>query len=365
MEINSLYIHIPFCQHLCGYCDFTKMFYLRPYVSKYIKEVVKQINNLENKKFNTIYIGGGTPSSLSPSLLELLLSSLSKHKHRNTEFTIEVNPETMSQKKLMLMKKYGINRVSIGVQTFNDELLKIINRFHNKRQVVYWINKFNSYGINNINIDVLYGLPNQTLDIFKKDIDIATSLNVTHISSYSLTVSKGTAFFKNGIKEVSDEESRMYYDTLYKELKKKKFNRYEVSNFAKDKKYSKHNLNYWNANEYIGIGLGAHGYENGVRYQNTSNIKEYLKGNYYISKETLSQIEQIEEFVMLNLRKEAGINKNEFKKRFKEDIHEVFTTSIIENINNNLLKETKTHIKTSYQGMLLLDSVLLKMFLEL
>lgn len=364
-KINSLYIHIPFCQHLCGYCDFTKMFYLRPFVSKYIKELVKQIDNLGKVKFKTIYIGGGTPSSLSPYLLELLLSALSKHKLSSTEFTIEINPETMNKKKLMLMKEYGINRVSIGVQTFNDELLKIINRYHNKRQVIYWINKFNEVGINDINVDLIYGLPSQTFEIFKKDIEIVVSLNITHISSYSLTVSKGTLFFNNGVKEVSDEESRAYYDLLYKELKKKKFKRYEVSNFAKDKEYSRHNLNYWNANEYIGIGLGAHGYENGVRYQNTSNIKEYLKGNYYVYKEELSLTEQIEEFVMLNLRKEEGFSKSEFKKRFKKDIREVFKNSLDNTIANKLLKETKARIKATYLGMMLLDSVLVKMFMEL
>ncbi|MCH5171690.1 MAG: radical SAM family heme chaperone HemW [Erysipelotrichales bacterium] len=364
-KVNSLYIHIPFCQHLCDYCDFTKMFYLRPYVRKYIKELTKQIDNLGKAKFKTIYIGGGTPTSLSPDLLESLLSSLSAHKTNKTEFTIEVNLETMTHKKLMLMKKYGINRLSIGVQTFNDYLLKSINRYHNKRQIIYWINKFNKYEITNINIDLIYGLPNQTLEMFKKDIDIATSLNISHISSYSLTVSKGTVFFKKGVKEVSDEESRVYYDLLYKELKKKKFYRYEVSNFAKDKMYSRHNINYWNANEYVALGLGAHGYENGIRYQNTSNINEYLKGNYFISKEELSFVEQIEEFVMLNLRKEVGINKKKFKNRFNKDIYEVFTTSLKENVNNKLLKETKTHIKTAYLGMMLLDSVLIKMFLEL
>ncbi len=364
-KINSLYIHIPFCEHLCEYCDFTKMFYLRSYVSKYINVLCIQIDDLKDAKFNTVYIGGGTPSSLSPFLLEKLLKSLSSHLKNKSEFTIEVNPESLSKNKIAIMQKYGINRISMGVQSFNNDILKEINRHHSARMVRYWINYLNSVNLTNINIDLIYGLPNQTLTMFKKDIDIATSLKIKHISSYSLTVSKGTAFYNNGIKEVDEDKSREYYDLLYKELKKKGFYRYEVSNFALRGYESKHNINYWKDNNYIGLGLGAHGYEGDVRYQNTSNIKEYLNKNYIKDKETLSRNSMMEEFIMLNLRMSKGINKREFKKRFGVEIGEILKEKINELVNNKLLISNKYYLKTTYEGMMMLDHILLDLFLAL
>ena len=337
-KINSLYIHIPFCEHLCEYCDFTKMFYLRSYVRKYISVLCLQIDDLKDVKFKTIYIGGGTPSSLSPFLLEKLLKSLSSHLKNKTEFTIEVNPESLSKKKIDIMQKYGINRISMGVQSFN---------------------------LTNINIDLIYGLPNQTLAMFKKDIDIATSLKIKHISSYSLTVSKGTVFYNKGIKEVDEDKSREYYDLLYKELNKKGFHRYEVSNFARRGYESKHNINYWRDNNYIGLGLGAHGYEGNVRYQNTSNIKGYLKKKYIKNKETLSRNSMMEEFIMLNLRMSKGINKREFKKRFGVEIEEILKEKVNDLVNNKLLISNKYYLKTTYEGMMMLDHILLDLFLAL
>ena len=325
-KVSSLYIHIPFCTHLCDYCDFTKMFYLRKYVNPYLNLLIEQINDLGNKKFKTVYIGGGTPSTLSSKKLEKLLIAIYPHLAKKYEFTMEVNVESLSLDKLALMKQYGINRVSIGVQSFNNEILKFINRHHNKRQVKYWINKFHQIGIDNINIDLIYGLPNQTLEQFELDINEALNLNISHISSYSLTINKNTVFYNKGIKEVSDDLSREFYDLLYQKLLKAGFERYEVSNFAKNKKYSKHNLTYWNDDEYIGIGLGAHGYVDNVRYENTSNMNQYLKRKYVYQKDKLIKTEQIEDYLMLNLRKKWGFNKNDFVKRFTQSFDDIFKT---------------------------------------
>ena len=362
-RVNSLYIHIPFCTHLCEYCDFTKMFYLRPFVNKYIKFLVKEIDNLKNQKFKTIYIGGGTPSSLSAYNLELLLASLNKHLKKNTEFTIEVNVENLNLKKLHLFKEYGINRISIGVQTFNDQLLKSINRHHSARQVKYWIKQIKKMGFNNINIDLIYGLPNQTMELFKNDLKEAISLDINHISSYSLTISKGTMFYNRGVKEVDEDTSRMYYDALYSYLTKHGFKRYEVSNFAKNKAYSKHNLTYWNDENYIGLGLGAHGYVNNIRYQNTTNINDYLKGNTIQYKEELSNNNILEEFLMLNLRKYNGFLISNFNKHFGDIKSHKLYKIIKELEQEKMLKITNYRIYPTYEGMMLLDTILLRLFM--
>ena len=362
-RVNSLYIHIPFCTHLCEYCDFTKMFYLRPFVNKYIKFLVKEIDNLKNQKFKTIYIGGGTPSSLSVTNLTILLASLQKHLRNNYEFTIEVNVENLTKKKLEIFKQYGINRISIGVQTFNDQLLKSINRHHTARQIKYWIKQIKKMGFNNINIDLIYGLPNQTLELFKNDLKEAISLDINHISSYSLTVSKGTMFYNKGVKEVDEDTSRMYYDALYSYLTKHGFKRYEVSNFAKNKAYSKHNLTYWNDENYIGLGLGAHGYVNNVRYQNTANINDYLKGNTIQYKEELSNNNILEEFLMLNLRKYNGFLISDFNKNFGDiKSHKIYKT-IKELEQEKMLKVTNYRIYPTYEGMMLLDTIVLRLFM--
>lgn len=341
------------------------MFYLRTYVKDYVSVLVKQIEQLGRRKFKTIYIGGGTPTSLNNALLEKLLRALSLHLKKDNEFSVEVNVETLNNQKLELLKKYGVNRVSIGVQTFDNELLKSLNRYHNKRQVIYWINKFRKIGINNINIDLIYGLPHQTLECFQKDLEILSHLPISHVSSYSLTVSKGTVFYNRGIKEIDDDKSRAFYDLLYHTLKQNGFKRYEVSNFAKGNCYSRHNLCYWKGKEYVGLGLGAHGYENEERYQNTLNIHEYLKGHYIASKELLTKRELLEEYVMLNLRLEKGINKKSFFKLFKKPLDYYFPKTLKKYLNNKLLKDNKTSIKASYEGVMLLDKILIDMFLEL
>lgn len=364
-KASSLYIHIPFCKHLCGYCDFPKMFYLLEYVKPYVNCLIKQISDLKERKFNTIYVGGGTPSSLSSALLLALLKSLKPHLKRNAEFTIEVNVETLTKEKIKIMKMCGVNRVSIGIQSFNDEILSDLNRKHNTRQIKYWIHEFQKEGITNINGDLIYGLPHQSKKDLKHDLSEILKLNLTHISTYALTISKHTEFYNRHLQTISEDKSREYYDLIYKTLTRNGFERYEVSNFVNDKHYSKHNLNYWHANEYVAFGLGAHGYENNVRYQYTMNIKDYIESQKKVSEETLTTQDQIEEFLMLNLRLRSGFKIQEFNKRFGNIEDFEFYPLLLEYKKENLIVITKNSVRTTYEGMMILDYLLVHLFLKI
>lgn len=364
-KINSLYIHIPFCRHLCDYCDFTKMFYLSKYVSKYVNHLCEEIDALKDKKYQTIYVGGGTPSSLTPRLLKKLLSSLSKHLYKKYEFTLEVNPETLNKEKIRIMKEYGVNRISMGVQSFNEKILQQLNRKHSANQVKYWISQFKRFGIDNINVDLIYGLPNQTWLDLKNDLEQFMALRIDHISTYSLTVSKGTVFYNKHIKEIDSDLSRQFYDYIFTKLTQNGFERYEVSNFARNKKYSQHNINYWKALEYKGLGLGACGFEDGIRYQNTANIKEYLKGHHILFKELLTKKELLEDYLMLNLRLNKGFRIDDFTKKFGSIEKYDFYFLINEFVERKLLIKTKNRIYCSYDGLMILDYILVNLFIQI
>ncbi len=364
-KASSLYIHIPFCKHLCGYCDFPKMFYLSKYVELYVNCLIKQINDLKERKFNTIYVGGGTPSSLSATLFFNLLKSLKSHLKRDAEFTVEANVETLTKEKIKIMKMCGVNRVSIGIQSFNDAILSDLNRKHKARQIKYWIHELQKEGLTNINGDLIYGLPHQSKEDLKNDLREILKLNLTHISTYALTVSKHTEFYNRHVQTISEDKSREFYDLIFETLTENGFERYEVSNFAYDKHYSKHNLNYWHANEYVAFGLGAHGYEDNIRYQYTMNIKDYIESQKKVSEEELTIQDKIEEYLMLNLRLKKGFKIQEFKKRFGNIKDFEFYPLLLEYQKENLIKITKNSVHTTYEGMMILDYLLVHLFLKI
>jgi len=333
---KSVYIHIPFCDSICSYCDFCKFLKNDKWIDNYLEELKNEINqNYKGEIINTLYIGGGTPSCLNIGELNKLFEIINIfNKSNNIEFTFECNIENINEEKLKFLYDSGVNRLSIGLQTFNDKFLNFLNRHHNKEMIKQKIDIAKKIGFKNINIDLIYAIKDQTLDDLKEDLNNFLSLDITHISTYSLIIEPHTKLYINNIENIDEDLDYEMYNTIINILEKHGYKHYEVSNFAKDGYFSKHNLTYWNNNEYYGFGLGASGYINNIRYDNTRSINEYLKGNYILNKQELSREEQIENEFILGLRKIEGINKEEFFNKYNIDIKSI-------DVVNKLLKENK------------------------
>ena len=268
--MRGLYIHIPFCKSICNYCDFTKLVSSNENQEKYINRLLDEIDYYDNelKNIDTVYIGGGTPNSLPLNLLEKLLIKIKPILEKSIESSIELNPEFINKDLVNLLTKYKINRVSIGVESFNDTILESINRKHKKADVINSIKLLKENNINNINIDLIYGLPNQRLEDIKNDLNIFYALNIPHISYYSLILEDKTVFsylIKNKKLELPDDDLVAdMYDYISNDLEKNSYKHYEISNYSKAGFESKHNLLYWNQDEYVGVGLGASGFINNL-----------------------------------------------------------------------------------------------------
>lgn len=364
---TALYIHIPFCQHICDYCDFPKLQYFRNFAINYIKSLKQELDSYGiNRKLETIYIGGGTPTELEDDLFEELLKMVQPYTEGIIEYTIEANPESLSLDKLKLMKRYGVNRLSIGVESTDDKILKAINRHHTFEDVQIAVSNARKVGFDNLNVDLIIGLPNVLKNHFKKDLENIVALDVEHISCYSLTVHPHTAFFNKGIEEPKDEYSRELYDLAESFLKEKGYIHYEVSNWSKPNRYSRHNMVYWKDEQYYGLGLGASGYINDIRYANTRNIEQYNQGRYIDERETVSLEDDKTYFIMLNLRTIRGIYFNEYQDRFHEDFYEKYKDIINGFIFDKLLilNEKEQRIYPSYDGMMVLDQIILALLGE-
>lgn len=355
---KSLYVHIPFCSKICSYCDFTKLIYNKEWSKQYLDALFYELETYNIEKVSTLYIGGGTPSSLDAIELSRLLEYLHVYLDKNTEFTIEVNAESVTEEKVRLMADFGINRVSIGVESTISKYLKLMGRNHTFDQVKECITLFRKYGITNINVDLIYALPGQSLDELKIDVDNLLSLDVPHISTYSLILEEGTKFYNDGVKEASQDIQANFYEYILNKLREAGYARYEVSNFAKKGYYSRHNLTYWKNEEYYGVGLGASGYLNKVRYTNTKNLKRYLNKEFIDVKEEISLEEEKKYFVITNLRLEEGFSLSRYKNLFSEDFLNTHFKSIKKLTDLGLLKIENDSLKTTDKGLLLLDSIL-------
>ena len=359
-KVTSLYVHIPFCEHICPYCDFTKVIYNKNWAKKYIDALFIDLNQYDYDKFKTIYIGGGTPTSLSNDLFEILLSKLSTLLDTNYEFSVETNIDTINIEKLELMKKYGVNRLSIGVQSTLDKNLKLMERKYDFNFIKKQLNIVKQY-FDNINLDFIYALPNQNLNDLEIDLDNILSLDVDHLSFYSLTISKSTKFYLKGYKEASDEIQREFYDQILYRLRNAGYKRYEVSNFAKNNKECLHNKVYWRNKHYLAIGVGASGYIDNIRYKNIPNITKYLKNNFEKEIEKLSPQDEKDYYFITNLRLEDGFSIKEFNELYHEDILKNYKPQLDYLINNNLIILNKDNIRASDEGIMLLDKILLKL----
>ena len=351
-KVKSLYIHIPFCNKICDYCDFTKLQYFRNFAISYLEALKDELKSYPIKDLKTIYVGGGTPTALEDDLFEELLKIIDKYTDGVQEYTFEANPESLSLSKIKMLKAHSVNRVSLGVQTTNDKILKTVNRDHSFSEVQEAIKNLREAGIDNINVDLILGLPHTSEKILKKDLKNILSLGVKHVSCYGLTVNPHTVLFTKGFKEPEGDILRKYYDIVEETLTKNGFVHYEVSNWAKPGYQSEHNLTYWRNEQYYGCGLGASGYIKDIRYKNTINLSQYLTRVFVSEKEEVSERDKLTYQIMLNLRTIEGLNMS-FVKNKRNAIGEL--------IEEKLLIVKDDILIPTYEGMMVLDQIILKL----
>ena len=368
----SAYIHIPFCEHICFYCDFNKVFIEGQPVDDYIESLIKEIK-LTKAKFpsdntETIYIGGGTPTSLSASQLDVLLKGVREELpfKDGDEFTVEANPGDLTLEKLKVLQNYGVNRVSMGVQSFNDRLLKKIGRKHSAKDVYDTMKIFEEANFDNISIDLIFALPNQTIEDFEDTLNQALSLDLPHYSMYSLILENKTMFYnwaRQGRLHLPgiDVEGDMFELAIDKMTKAGR-HQYEVSNFAKPGKESQHNLIYWNNEHYYGLGAGASGYLGNIRYKNHGPIQHYLKPLEndelpIITIEELSIENQMEEEMFLGLRKTEGVSIKKFEQKFNRTLDTVYGKTIQQLIEEKLIKKENDYVSLTSKGLILGNEV--------
>ncbi|CNB18572.1 coproporphyrinogen III oxidase [Streptococcus agalactiae] len=371
---TSAYVHIPFCTQICYYCDFSKVFIKNQPVDAYLQALIREFRSYDITELRTLYIGGGTPTSISAVQLDYLLTELSRDLNLNTleEFTIEANPGGLTVDKIEVLQKSAVNRVSLGVQTFNDKHLKRIGRSHNEAQIYSTIDALKTAGFQNISIDLIYALPGQTMDDVRSNVAKALSLNIPHLSLYSLILEHHTVFMNKMRRgklhlPTEDLEAEMF-EYIISEMERNGFEHYEISNFTKPGFESRHNLMYWDNVEYYGVGAGASGYLDGIRYRNRGPIQHYLKGvsegNARLSEEVLSKNEMMEEELFLGLRKKEGVSIGKFEQKFGTSFEKRYGQIVQELQSDGLLKENNGFIQMTKKGLFLGDTVAEKFIVE-
>ena len=354
--VKSAYIHIPFCNNICSYCDFCKLLYNKDFVKKYLDALEKEIKmHYKGEILDTIYIGGGTPSSLSITELDKLFSIIEVFKlSKEYEFTFEVNIEDITEEKLEILKENKVNRLSIGIESFNDKYLKYLGRNYTSDIISERVELAKKY-FDNINVDLMYALKNESLNDLEEDIDKILKLDIKHISCYSLIIEKNTKLYIENTKYISDDLDSDMYDLIDKKLENK-YHRYEVSNYSITSYESRHNLTYWKNNEYYGFGLGAAGYIDNIRYTNTRNLSKYISDNYEKQNELLTKEDKIKYEFILGLRLTSGLNKDNFNKKYGININEIEV--IKELINKGLLIDDKINIYVPKKYFYVLNDIL-------
>ncbi|SFC62442.1 radical SAM family heme chaperone HemW [Clostridium uliginosum] len=362
MKEISLYIHVPFCKQKCLYCDFPSYSGKDKLMSSYVVALNKEIlQKAKTYLIRSIFIGGGTPSYLKNEDLKSLLQTLNKlDLKKDLEFTMECNPGTLDESKLKIMKEYGVNRISIGLQSIKNSILKNIGRIHSYEEFKNNYFLARKLGFNNINIDLMFGLPNQSIDDWNTSLEEVAMLNPEHISAYSLIVEEGTGFYnlyeQDKLNLPSENDERTMYLTTKQILAKHDYVQYEISNFAKIDKECYHNKVYWRCKEYLGLGASASSFVDGKRTKNLDDIEAYIL-NINSRKDVGNEIhlnninDNMEEFMFMGLRMMCGINENEFKKRFNMDIDEIYGEAINKNIKQGLLRRNEGRIRLTSHGV--------------
>jgi putative oxygen-independent coproporphyrinogen III oxidase len=357
---RSLYVHIPFCAHVCAYCDFPKVLFNAKWAFSYVQRLRDEFEAQKIGLVDTIYLGGGTPTALPDDLFAEVLEMVSPHLAPNGEFTIESNPENLTEKKLCIMRKYGVNRLSLGIESSQEKYLRLMGRAHTFPEAARAVDLAKKSGFTNINCDLIYALPGETAGDLEEDIDALLRLSVPHLSTYCLSVNKGTSFYNQGLLEMDNDAAADQYELILQHLRAASYDRYEVSNFALPGFESRHNLTYWRDEEYYAVGMGASGYVDGVRYDNTRNLSSYLEGHPRGKDELVTPAADLTYFFLTNLRLEKGFDPAVFEARFGFDFREKYAAACAKLEANGLLR-TDGWIRCTDKGLLVLDEVLLEL----
>lgn len=371
----SLYVHIPFCKQKCFYCDFPSYATLDSLMEEYVESLCKEIEDkAKGYLIKSIFIGGGTPSYLEVHQIKKILNCISKlNLNKDIEFSMECNPGTLEKEKLVAMFEGGVNRISMGLQAVQDGLLKDIGRIHTFKQFKENFNLAREVGFNNINIDLMFGLPNQKVGQWKETLENIAKMEPEHISAYSLIIEEGTCFYKmwndDKLKLPSEDKEREMYEITKVILNKYGYNQYEISNYSKYEYECEHNKVYWRCLPYLGVGSSSSSFIDGYRFKNINNVKKYIENinsNYSVEeeREANSKEDDIEEFMFMGLRLLEGIDKNEFKSRFGMNITSIYKGIIDKNILNGLMKETGSNIYLTEKGIELSNKVMSEFILD-
>ena len=347
MNDIALYVHIPFCKEKCRYCDFLS-FKDTSKSLDYKNALLREIDAFDtNKNVKSIFIGGGTPSFVEPKFIAEIMEHLSKFKiNSDAEITIESNPGTLTAKKLEIYKKSGINRISIGLQAWQNRILKTLGRIHSREEFLESYSLARKFGFDNINIDIMFSLPGQSFDDWKTTLENVTRLEPEHISAYSLIVEKNTPFYNMELELPDEKIDREMYHYAIEYLSQNGYKQYEISNFAKLGKNSVHNTAYWIRSDYKGFGLGAASLLNDVRYKNTDSMTDYINGKTICEKENLTPNDIIEEFMFLGFRMNRGVSISEFSEKFKRDIFEVYGDVLKKYSDYIVIENGRIHLNT-------------------
>lgn len=371
----GLYVHIPFCKQKCSYCDFHFSTTFTAYRSKMIAALIKEINTrvdfVNQQAIETIYFGGGTPSLLTPEELKAITDAI-YHNYQvvpEVEFTLEANPDDISNQQLTAWKAIGVNRLSIGLQSFMQEDLDWMNRAHTSEEATQSVMLAKEQGFS-LTVDLIYGLPNRTLEDWKNNIEQLITLAPEHISAYCLTIEERTALYqlvqKGDLPQVDEDDQSNQFELLVETLKKADYHQYEISNFAKENAYSKHNSNYWKGVDYLGIGPSAHSFDGKSRLWNVANNQKYMKGvladSLYYEEELLTAKDQFNEMLLTGLRTKWGVNLNELA--LKNHPTEVFNQQLNQFIADGLIIKTETTILLTEKGKLQADYIAAMLFMD-
>lgn len=372
----GIYIHIPFCKQACHYCDFhfsTTLKHKDAMIEALLSELKIRKDYLGDENIKTIYFGGGTPSLLSAKEIQSILKQIQEDFYlvNEPEITLEANPDDLSADFIKNIYQLGINRLSIGVQSFHNKDLEWMNRAHNASQAIDSIKRSQDIGIDNISIDLIYGTPTLNNKDWKENIYTAFDLEIRHISSYALTVEKGTALgnwvSKGKVKAMDEEQAAEQFEILMEEMEKNKYLHYEISNFCKEGYHSKHNSSYWEGEKYLGIGPSAHSYNKTTRQWNVANNHQYidqlLQGQLASTTEVLSVFDRINEYLMISLRTSKGIALDYFENEFGSEYLSNLKQNIDKYINDKLLIIENNYCKTTKIGKLMADKIASDLFI--
>ncbi|MBO7595349.1 MAG: radical SAM family heme chaperone HemW [Salinivirgaceae bacterium] len=369
--MSGIYIHVPFCKRRCGYCNFyssTRLSLKNDYLAAIGQELQMRANYLNGEPVQTIYFGGGTPSLLQPTEIRTIIDTIRQlHQVSDTpEITVEANPDDLTPDYISQLAQTDVNRMSIGIQSFDDDYLQLMNRRHNAQQAIDAVKLSQKNGFDNISIDLIYGLPGSTCEYWKRQLDTAASLNVQHLSAYHLSYEEGTAFCQklrqHKIAEVTEDESLAQFDVLTRWAQSADFEHYEISNFAKPGLRSRHNSSYWDRTIYLGVGPAAHSYNQLARSWNTSDIAAYIKnvneGKSFSESEALTPSDIFNDYVITALRTSAGIDMGYLEREQPKQMVDYLQRQAESFVRSGQLEYIANHLKLTHNGIFVSDEIM-------